>query len=75
MTQPEFDAVTALAHVRTIRNAVENLDTFIDEVAILDADHAMMRRQARDWEQKLLAQISIRKQRSDAQTSLPLDKS
>jgi len=70
LTQPEFDAVTALSHVRTIRSAVETLDTFIDGTLITDEEHAAMRRAARLWEQRLMASIKVRQQRSDAQMTL-----
>jgi len=72
MTQPEFDAVTALAHVRTIRAAVDALDTFAGSPAISDAEHAAMRVMAREWERKIQQMFRVRStpRTNDAQGTL-----
>lgn len=73
MTNSEFDAVTALAHVREIRAHLEALDPHAG-LLMPDEEHANVRRTVRRWEQTIESGINIRKQRSDAQTTLPLEK-
>jgi len=63
MTTEDFDTVTALAIVRQIKSAVEQLDTFVGP-HVRDEEHAQMRRTAREWEQRISGSLKIRKQRT-----------
>lgn len=68
MTNEEFELVTALAHVRSIKIAVECLDLSVGAV-LKDEEHAQMRRTARAWEQRLMESVKIRKAREKGMTA------
>ncbi|HKT90118.1 MAG TPA: hypothetical protein VJQ59_16855 [Candidatus Sulfotelmatobacter sp.] len=62
MTNEEFDLVTYLSHVRTIRASIEILDPGVGD-NIKDEEHATVRRIVRSWEQRLTDCVKIRKSR------------
>lgn len=64
MNQPEFDTVTALALVRSIKADLSELEAFT--VPGLPPDQITAARvTARKWEADIMAQISIRKERKN----------
>lgn len=63
MTETDFDKVTDLASVRAINAELMALDPRVGPY-ITEADHATVRRIVRQWENKLLASVAVRKARS-----------
>lgn len=63
MTTEEFDATLALEKVRQLKSQLDGLDMFVGPI-ITHGDHAQFRSMARIWEQRIFAQLKIRKMRS-----------
>jgi len=68
LTEQELQTVSDLHHVRAIKHALEFLDPSVGPI-IPDEEHAQLRRTVRAWEQKLQAQVKIRKERADKNQS------